>query len=239
MGYRTETYAQIANRLRGLLRYNSTGTYVTDLALDYLNRAQNWLTKYRNWSELTTRLQLTLSGNSATLPVDFAKLETFAIDTNGDGKFERYLGRNGSRDKGYYITNNFSKDTGHSFTVTFYIAQTSAPYIMYTKALDDFTGIDTEYSFYPGELLFRCAMWLYLEESKGRIGEAVQARKALDDELRDYEHGHQWVDPPQEVRINDADNNEIYSPSVDLDGGGADSDSPPQYYSEDYDYTTL
>jgi hypothetical protein len=219
MSYNTPTYTEYANRIKDWMIANATGGNITDRSLDLANRAQDWLTMYKPWSEMIKTAALTISNNQASLPDDFARVINVHWDSNSDGKPEGYFYNRGPVNKGYKITDVFSKAAGHVKTITFFCTLGLAPILEYQFKLSDFAGSGVEYSFFPGELLLKTAQRLHIVET-GLVGAEMQLiiseQKTI---LRDYEQAHHYVDTQLRRRINDDLGNEISLVDIDLSGG--------------------
>ena len=213
-----EPYSTFSKRLTDWL--NTSGGEVTNLPLDLLNRAQYRLWAYRAWEGLIVHQSLTLSSNASALPSDFAgAVVRVYIDTNSDGKPDMYFYRNGNASSGYKLVDVFVKATGHAWTITFFATPAANPVIVYPKALPDFDGTGTEYSFFPPDLLLAAAKAIHIEESD-LVGPEYQAvlnsYAAL---LRDYEQANQYQNTElRMVQLDDA-GDEIGVDDYDLTGG--------------------
>lgn len=189
MSYRNDLYEDIAKRFKGWLRTSNTGEFITDLALDYINRAQRSLNAYRPWKWLLQkRYALVLVDRSVALPSNLTRIVSAYDDSNGDGLPDNFYYENSIRTSdGYYITESFSKATGKARTITFYNAPSNTVYLDYLTTLVDFAGAGDEYSFFPGELLLAKAQTLNLEDD-GRIGtdEYKMIINRLQSELNDF-----------------------------------------------------
>lgn len=219
MAYGAGTYAEYAKRIKDWMMHAATGANVTDRSLDLANRAQEWLMQYKDWSDLTITAALTVSDNEADFPADFARMVNCNWDSDADGKPEGYFYSNGPLNKGYVIVNTFTKAAGNSRVIKFFNTLGVAPRMTYVYNLDDFTGEDTEYSFFPGNLLLRTAQRLHIEEFGLTTKEMNQIIISQKEMLRDYTQAHHYVNQQLNRRINDAVGNEIIMQDVDLMGG--------------------
>ncbi|RPJ55959.1 MAG: hypothetical protein EHM12_11365 [Dehalococcoidia bacterium] len=187
MAFLKNIYTQIANAFKEFIGGSNTGEYINDLALHYINRAQESLNVYRKWQGLTMIQTLTLSGKTTTAIPDGLIINVFE-DTDGDGFPDKYYwNKSSNTSDGYFINNTFSKASGFTRTITFYSTPGSAPKMEYIKILEDFTGTGTEYSFFPANMLIAKAAMLYLE-ADGRIGtpEYVMHQNCLLNEIVDF-----------------------------------------------------
>jgi hypothetical protein len=227
-----EPYSTFSKRLTDWL--NTAGGEVSNLSLDLFNRAQARLWHYRAWDGLVTHYSMTLTNKAKTLPSDFGgTVCRVYCDTNSDGKPDRYYYRDGPHATGYKLVNVFVKATGHSWTITFFMDPPSTPIMVYPKALDDFTGTSTEYSFFPPDLLLATAKAIHIEESDlvGAEYQAVLNQQAT--LLRDYEAAHQYQNTEFRMAQIDENGDEIAVDGYDLDGG-SESDFM-DHYDNDYD----
>lgn len=215
-------YATFKLRLDDWLR--EEGGDVTDLSKDLLNRAQAELWMYRNWDGLVKRYQLTLSSNAGSMPTDFGGMGLIRVyvDTNGDGKPDKYYYRESDTNQGYKLVNTFAKATGHSWVMTFFSTPPANPYIVYKVLLDDFTGVGDEYSYFPPDLLLATAQKIHIEEADlvGNEYEAILRRQAQ--LLRDYEQNHQYQNNAPEMNPLDESQQQLESDGFDLQGGSED-----------------
>jgi hypothetical protein len=215
-------YADFKKRLDDWLR--DEGGSISDLSKDLLNRAQTELWMYRDWDGLMKRSQLTLSSNAASMPTDFGGmgLKNVWIDSNADGKPDKYYYRESTADQGYKLVNSFTKSAGHSWTITFFSTPPANPYVHYKRCLDDFTGVGDEYSYFPPDLLVTTAQKVHIEEADlvGNEYEAILRRQAQ--LLRDYESNHQYQNNEPEWHPLDMSGQQIESEGFDLQGGSED-----------------
>ena len=172
MAFTPDTNATLKLRFLDWCEVADTWGNVTSVALDCLNRAQYSLWEHRPWADLRTRLQLTMSGKTASLPDTFGRMLSVWHDSDSDGRPDFYYYERSNRaDDGYYITPTFAKASGYTWTITFYASPNTTPYIEYQKRLTDFAGTGTEYSYFPGDLLLTRAKRICMEDGH-RTGEA-------------------------------------------------------------------
>jgi len=193
MAYLNNTYEEIANSFKEFLVHSNVGNDVTDYALSYINRAQEDLNVYRDWADLVTRSQLTLTNKQATLPRDCAKILSVFDDGDGDGLPNNfYFLRTTRTNNGYYIISTFAKATGRSRAIKFYYSVQSATYVRYLKRLENFTGTGTEYSFFPLDLILSKAQMMYLKDNGRLSGTDYQmAASAFATALIDFQNAMQ------------------------------------------------
>jgi hypothetical protein len=226
VSYHGDTYTEFENRIKDWLNYAGTGANVSNLPLDLANRAQSWLTMYKAWNDMIKTASLTLvSGNTYSLPTDFARIIYFYYDSDSDGKPDGYYHHQGRYNGGYKLLDTFAKATGHSRTVTFFNTLSQTPSIKYQFQLTDFAGTGTEYSFFPGELLLRTAQRLHIVETGLTSKEMLILIDEHKKTLRDYEQAHHYVDSEMRISINDDNGAEISTYNMNLNGdidGGMD-----------------
>lgn len=184
--------ATIRNRLKDWIINNPVGGYVENLDLDLLNRAQSWLCTYRPWDFLKKQTALTLSStNIASLPDDCWQILEVYADVNGDGKPDWwYYQDDPDVSKRYVLNSTFDTATGHTWTITFpnTAVVLQALVLRYIASLADYEGTETdEYSFWPAELLLRCAQKIFLEEN-GIVNDNKNAIFAsFNEQLKNFE----------------------------------------------------
>jgi len=235
-GFHSDVFSTIKNRLLDWLQFANTGGNVSDLALDLLNRAQRELWNYRAWEYSVRRVTLTVSNKVATLPAGFGKVLRVFSDTNGDGLPDFYYYNRSSRaDDGYYLTDSFAKATGHSWTMTFWSAPQNTVTLEYQIILDDFNGAETEYSFFPGELLLVRAQKIHITEA-ALVGNDYTAIMNREKELLlDYEHAHHYRNVDPRMELSDENGTQIENEEFDLGGGtGAAANSFDNSYDNGY-----
>lgn len=219
-GFHSDVFSTIKNRMLDWLQFSNTGGNVTDLALDLLNRAQRELWNYRAWEYLVTRANLTVTNKAATLPAGFGKVIRVFSDTNADGLPDFYYYNRSSRaDDGYRLSDAFVKATGHAWTMTFWSAPQNTVTLEYQIVLEDFAGTDTEYSFFPGELLLARAQKIHITEA-ALVGNEYTAIVTREKELLlDYEHAHHYRNMDMRMELNDENGTQIENEEFDLAGG--------------------
>lgn len=172
-------YKDLISTLRGRLNdwliVNPVGGNIANLDLDLLNRAQGWLCTYRPWDFLKKSAALTLgSSNIAVLPDNLWQILEVYADVNGDGKPDWwYYQDDPDISKRYVLNSTFDTTTGHVWTISFpsTAAVLQSLVVRYIASLPDYVGATSdgtpvvEYSFWPGELLLRCAQKIFLEEN--------------------------------------------------------------------------
>lgn len=213
-----ETITPIINRLTDWLQYE--GGEVTNLPLDLLNRAQDSLWRYRRWDDLVKRSSaLSITNKVATVPADFKGVfMRLGSDLDGDGRLDFFYYPKDNTDNGYEMRDTFDKDTGHTYTFTFYNTPSYDVYMEYMVYLEDFTGTGTEYTFFPGDLLLVEAQYIHIVET-GKVGNEYQAITNRRSELiRDYEQAHQFQDRNMEMQQNDVLGNQIFNEQYNLEG---------------------
>ncbi len=190
MGLLNEPISIIRNRLKSWLIYSATGSNVANLDLDLLNRANMWLQAYRQWDPLVTTVTLTLAGRSAVLPDDVKSILEVYVDNLVIGKPQIWFYEN-DNDVAFRYTKEYTYDpaTGGFWTITFPTVSPllTTPKMKYIRILADFTGSGVEYSFFPPNLLLRCAQKIFVDE-KGLTGDNINAvLNAFKEELGIYE----------------------------------------------------
>lgn len=191
--------SDIRNRLKDWLICAPGSSYVPNLDLDLLNRANQWLQAYRQWDSLVKTVALTLdalTGRIAILPTDVKSILEVYVDNLVTGKPTFWFWED-DNDIAFRYTKQFTYDkaTGGYWTITFPAISPllTNPKMKYTAMIPDFTGVDengadiVEYSFFPPELLLRCAQKIHSEE-KGMTGDNfVSILNSFNEQLRAYE----------------------------------------------------
>ena len=177
----------------------NSGDNITNVAIDYINRAQEEIRAHRLWEELITREPLTVTNRVASLPSDLGEIVSIGGDSNGDGKIDFYYYQDSNdEDKGYYITNTYTKAAGKSQTLTFYLSPQYTPILLYVKTLEDFTAAEATggtdiYLFYPESLMLAKAKEIYLLDGDLIGDELTAVQNEVRNKMADYEAGHQYV----------------------------------------------
>jgi hypothetical protein len=210
MAFFNEPILNIRNRLTDWLNVSTQGGNVPNLDLDLINRAQQWLQAYRQWDSLVAIVTLSVGDNtigttvwpkSSILPTDLKSILSIYVDNVVVGKPQIYFYEE-CPDVAFRYTKNYIYDpaSGGYWIVSWPSVSPllSAPKLRYIKILDDFTGVDTdgqpitEYSFFPPNLILRCAQKIHIEE-KGITGDNVQpALNSFQEELKMYESMSQF-----------------------------------------------
>lgn len=195
---------------------------VNNIALNIANRAQDRLWRYKDWDYLVKDLELSGdyaldSDYSVTLPDDFGRIMKVGYDSDNDGKMDFYFYKGGDVTSGYKIRDTFTKAAGHSFSMTFFRSPSSTITVVYQAVLTDFTASGTEYSYFPGDLLFAMAKKVYLEESP-MPDELNVVNAELNTLLMDYVQKHQYVNSDMRAVLNDEAGDEVDNISMSLDG---------------------
>lgn len=206
MGLWNDPVDTIVNRLRDTLVFSDTGNHVSNYALDLLNRAQNWLSMNRQWDFLKKTATITLDSNrQAVLPSDLNSILAIYVDVSGIGKPTVYYNvESNDVSKRYEIFDTFSVDTGHVKTITF---PSNAPVLgtlilLYTYNLPNIEAGQT-YTFFPSELLFRCAQKIH-HEDKGTTGDSIEYTiKAFNELMDSFIRNSQYNNQNMDQTIND------------------------------------
>lgn len=219
-----ETYSNLANSFNSWCEASPTGgEYVSDLAIEYANRAQDSLVTEtpHGWDYLTKWSAMTLGGSSgleASMPADFGMMLQVYADTDSDGKPDYYYYKDGRLLEGFRFINSFTKSAGHSFKIQFYQAPLSPLYLMYQVALTDFTGSGTEYLFFPKNIMLRKMQHLRCLD-KGLLNEWDKLSVDYKIELDKFKSQHQNNAESIEIQVNDARGREITVPRYNLHSG--------------------
>jgi hypothetical protein len=224
--YHNDTYlTDIRPILLDWLTNSSRGQNVTDLSLTLANRAQKNLWQMKPWTNLIADVSVTLVNSSYTLPADFGRIIDIWGDLAGNGVPEYWYYAADLYEKGYKIRDSFSMASGHSWAITFYYAQPAPVSMRYQKLLSDFTGVGTEYSFFPANLLLlECQRINTLE--KGNMQEKAALDVAFNDHFHEYCNANQWVNCDPTPRLNDREGNALMTDVYSLNGENMTPYSP-------------
>lgn len=218
-----DTYSDLALSFNSWCDSSPTGgEYVSLLPLEYANRAQDalWSDPPQGWDYLTKTAKLTLSGLTASLPSEFGMMLNVYTDSDGDGKPDRYYFKDGKLLEGFKFSDAFAKDTGHSFSITFYQSPESDVYCDYQVKLDPFAGTDTEYLFFPKNLMLRKMQHLRCLD-KGMLKEWEVFDKDYQRELDLFKGQHQNSAEAVGIQVNDYRGSEVFLPKYRITTGGA------------------
>jgi hypothetical protein len=204
-----EPISLIRKRLQMTMIFSAQGNAVENYDLDLLNRAQMWLSQYRPWDFLTRKISIVLSGSSFNLPDDCnAILDIFSTDIS-EIPVIHFTKDAVDPTQSYSVETTFDKSIGQVWTVTFIagIASISNLRLKYICNLPDFEGEDSEeneiveYSFFPPNLLLRCAQKMHIED-KGITGDSAQlALNAFEVELRKFEANSQYNNQAMDLTV--------------------------------------
>lgn len=219
-----EPISKIKARFEQWARFSNTGAKVQDIALDYINRAKDWLCEYRSWDRLKRQVALTLASDlSSLLPSDLVSILAVWCDSNGDGKPDWYYYRDHTDvAHRYTVAGEFDPTVGHSLTIQFPSGSnlSGSPVLEYSTGISDYTGNETEYSFFPPSLLLRCAQKIYCED-KGKTGDDEQLLiNAFWEDLRRYEQNVQHSNTVMDLTLRDAAGNPMRILGHAMDGSG-------------------
>jgi hypothetical protein len=199
-----EPVSSIRNRLVDWLNVSPLGGNVPNLDLDLVNRAQQWLQAYRQWDSLVTIYTLAVQDNtintvvypkSSVCPSDMKSILEVYVDNAVVGKPSIYFYEEDC-DVAFRYTKLYIWDnsTGGYWLISWPSVSPllSAPKLKYIKILADYTGADGELSYFPPNLLLRCAQKIHIEE-KGITGDNVNPiMLSFQEELRMYENMAQF-----------------------------------------------
>jgi hypothetical protein len=101
--------------------------------------------------------------------------------------------------------------------MTFNYAQITSPKMVYQRLLDDFTGTDDEYLFFPLNIMALECQKINLRE-KGNLKELAGVVLAFEDEFKTYCNAHQWVNYDPSSVLRDRAGNRIFVETYQLDG---------------------
>jgi len=223
----SETYETLSKRFKEWVTdRDHTGSYVSDIILDYINRAKEVLCDKAFWEDLMKQSSLTLTNKVASLPSDYAKTYGVFHDSDGDGKPDFFYYNNGKYENGYRLQRTFSKAAGSSFTMSFFRDPSYTVTLLYQALLEDYTGEGTEYLFFPGELMLKQAQILYKEDADDVGGDYDRLVVAFNKLLTEFKAGHQYSNPDFKMEQNDAQGNVVQNENYNLlDGGNGDNHS--------------
>lgn len=216
-----DLYSDLANVFNEWLENSPTGgDYVTNLTVDYANRAQDsiWSDPPTGWTLLTRSAQLTISSLVATLPTGDGMLIHVYSDDDQDGKPDRYYFKDGRLIDGFKFLAGFAKATGHTRQIQFYQSPVEPVYCDYQVKLDAFTGSGDEYLFFPKNIMLGKMQYLRCID-KGLLKEAEAIGINFERELSRFKGQHQNTTENPGISVNDFAGREVYIPRHNLSQG--------------------
>jgi hypothetical protein len=217
MSYFVETYLNdVYPKLGDFITNARTGQNVSDVRLEYANRALKNLWMKKPWTDCAVDYDLVLTNNACALPSDFGRVIWMYADLDGTGA-AGYMLWDSMDYGGYKIRNAFAKATGHSLALTFNYAQDSSITMIYQKLLEKLTGVSDEYLFFPASIMLLECQKIALRE-KGDLKELVAAEAAFNTEFKEFVNARQWVNQDPRGGFNDSQGNPIIMQSYSLDG---------------------
>lgn len=187
----TANISDIRARLRLTMAYNSQGGDISNLDLDYINRAKDWLCQYRPWDFLVNYATLTVPDSRiCDLPTDLQSILEVYLDVNGDGKPDLWFYANSPEVmQRYKLIPSYDPATGTTLQIQFppnaYLSNN--PTLKYIFLVNDYTGTGTEISFFPPNLLLRTAQKLYVEDRGIDDTKAAMIIKGQAEDVRFFE----------------------------------------------------
>ncbi len=217
-----ETFEQVADRFKEwLVDRDLEGDYVENIALDYINRANQNLWGRAFWDDLMVHAALTLSNKQATFPADYGRTYCVYHDQDSDGKPDFFYCKDGRYGQGYRLTRTYSPAAGSSFTAKFFATPSYTPYLLYQKRLDDFTGTGTEYIFWPAELLLKEAQCVCKEDDDDLDASYDKLSLRRNQLLEDLKTYHQFANTDFRMEQNDAAGTPVSNEDFNLADGGS------------------
>jgi hypothetical protein len=217
MSYFVETYLNdVAPKLGDFITNARTGQNVTNVRLEYTNRAIKNLWMKKPWTDCAVDYALVLTNNSCALPSDFGRVIWMYANLEGTSA-AGYMLWDSMEYEGYKIRNAFTKATGHSLTMTFNYTQDSGTTMIYQKMLEKLTGEGNEYLFFPASIILLECQKIALRE-KGSLKELDAAEAAFNTEFKVFVNARQWVNQAPSGGFNDSYGNPIVMQSYSLDG---------------------
>jgi hypothetical protein len=219
-----DTYSDLALTFNEWLDNSPTGgEYVTNLTLDYANRAQDsiWSEPANGWTLLTRSEKLTIANLIATLPTGCGLLIHVYSDCDSDGKPDFYYFKDGRLIDGFKFIPGFTKASGHTRSIQFFQAPNEPIYCDYQVKLDAFAGTSTEYMFFPKSIMLGKMQYLRCLD-KGMLNEWKALSAEYEKELSRFKSQHQNVGEMPGITINDSWGKEVVIPrhNLNYDSGG-------------------
>jgi hypothetical protein len=121
--------------------------------LEYSNLAQKHLEMKQILNPLVTSSVLTFTDDTAPCPTDMRKFIDMRADADADGILDYPYVIN----RDFEFVRSFAKLTGWTISLKMHIASSRSlyepTYLIYQKALEELTGVGTEYLFFPKSLM--------------------------------------------------------------------------------------
>jgi hypothetical protein len=216
MGYFTDTYETLKNNLLDYITNISRGQNVADIPLSLANRAQNNLWSKKPWCDLSTDVDVVLSGGSYSFPANFGRIISLWADLSGTGIPEYWYYEGNDSTRGYKLRDAFTKASGHAWTITFNYAQSSGVKMIYQRLLEDLSD-DADLLFFPLNLMLLECQKIYLRE-KGDLKELAAIEIAFEIEFKDFCNAHQWINYDPSPVLRDRNANRVFVEAYSLDG---------------------
>jgi len=198
---------------------SATGRNVENVPLYYANRAQTSLWSKKPWSNLVTRVTVTLTSGSYSLPSNFGRLIDMYADLAGHGTPDYWYYDGDNYENGYKLDAGFSKASGFNQSITFHYTQQSSVYMRYQKILDDFTddADNAEYSFFPANLILLEAQKMNSLD-KGNIKEYQGFENSFNIMFKDFCNTTLWVNYDPGPYLKDRYGHEVVTNNYSLSG---------------------
>ena len=193
MAYLNDSTKTIKLRFLDWMDSDNTGNNVSDLALDYLNRAQSEIWEERLWDKLVIDLALILDGKSVTnIPSDLGAIVSVWHDSDSDTHPDFYYYEDAREDTGYKFATTHTQTGGHSWTMDFFRAPTNPPFMTYQKTLPDLLDADDDFPFFPSALILTSAKLIYLADSNLSGARYTTMERRHERKLQSYRRKHPY-----------------------------------------------
>jgi hypothetical protein len=217
MGYWTAKYSEIEPRLKDFIKAGDNGN-VTNVALDLLNRAQDYLWQYKAWGYLQKVASVTMTNSTGSMPSGFGRLLSVYLDSNNDGIPEiQYYENHSDITRTYSMAATFVTATGYTWTITMPNAPGTIK-VRYMPEITAFTGTGTEYSVFPAQLLLITAMKIHLQEIGADSNDLQAVINAWSEEIRDFTQAIHKMNPPRGISVRDGVGQQVGISGMDISG---------------------